>query len=49
MLEGDINPVEAYISSGGDPTRQLTANEVALLNRSSAFDVGHTLIHLAIR
>uniref|UniRef100_A0A6M2DDN6 ubiquitinyl hydrolase 1 n=1 Tax=Xenopsylla cheopis TaxID=163159 RepID=A0A6M2DDN6_XENCH len=49
VLEGDINPVEAYISSGGDPARQLTANEVALLNRSSAFDVGHTLIHLAIR
>jgi ubiquitin thioesterase ZRANB1 len=30
-------------------TRALTPNEVLLLNRSSAFDVGHTLVHLAIR
>ncbi|GLV35863.1 trabid [Carabus blaptoides fortunei] len=49
VLEGDANPVEAYLSSGGDPARQLTAAEVTLLNRSSAFDVGHTLVHLAIR
>lgn len=49
VLEGDANPVEAYLSSGGDPARQLTASEVNLLNRSSAFDAGHTLVHLAIR
>lgn len=49
IIEGDPNPVEAYLSSGGDPARTLTASEVALLNRSSAFDVGHTLVHLAIR
>lgn len=49
VLDGDANPVEAYLSSGGDPARQLTASEVSLLNRSSAFDVGHTLVHLAIR
>lgn len=49
ILEGDPNPVEAYLTSGGDPTRTLTAAEVAILNRASAFDVGHTLVHLAIR
>ncbi|GJQ75890.1 putative zinc ion binding protein [Trypoxylus dichotomus] len=49
IIEGDLNPVEAYLSSGGDPARTLTASEVAILNRSSAFDVGHTLVHLAIR
>lgn len=47
----DNNPpaVEAYLSSGGNPTRQLTRDEVSILNRASAFDVGLTLVHLAIR
>lgn len=49
VIEGDPNPVEAYLSTGGDPARTLTASEVAILNRNSAFDVGHTLVHLAIR
>ncbi|CAH2005090.1 unnamed protein product [Acanthoscelides obtectus] len=49
IIEGDPNPVEAYLSSGGDPARTLTSSEVAILNRNSAFDVGHTLVHLAIR
>ncbi|XP_070160682.1 ubiquitin thioesterase trabid [Polyergus mexicanus] len=49
IVEGDNTPVEAYLASGGDPARQLTHSEVLLLNRSSAFDVGHTLVHLAIR
>lgn len=49
VVQGDPNPVEAYLASGGDPTRQLTAAEVHLLHRPSAFDVGHTLVHLAIR
>ncbi|XP_066999012.1 ubiquitin thioesterase trabid isoform X2 [Anabrus simplex] len=49
VLEGDPNPVEAYLSSGGDPARQLTPSEIAILNRPSAFDAGHTLVHLAIR
>ncbi|KAK0165232.1 hypothetical protein PV328_003767 [Microctonus aethiopoides] len=49
IVEGENAPVEAYLASGGDPTRQLTHSEVLLLNRSSAFDVGHTLVHLAIR
>ncbi|KAG8224407.1 hypothetical protein J437_LFUL004013 [Ladona fulva] len=49
VVEGNPHPVEAYISSGGNPARQLTSSEVALLNRPSAFDAGHTLVHLAIR
>ncbi|XP_018319117.1 ubiquitin thioesterase trabid [Agrilus planipennis] len=49
IIEGDPSPVEAYLSSGGDPTRTLTSSEVAILNRASAYDVGHTLVHLAIR
>lgn len=49
MVEGDLAAVEAYKSSGGDIARQLTADEVQLLNRSSAFDAGYTLVHLSIR
>ncbi|GBP28800.1 Ubiquitin thioesterase trabid [Eumeta japonica] len=49
VVEGDRSCVEAYLASGGDPARALTAAEVQLLNRASAFDAGHTLVHLAIR
>eukprot|EP00095_Tigriopus_kingsejongensis_P011587 maker-scaffold297_size217559-snap-gene-0.31 protein:Tk11587 transcript:maker-scaffold297_size217559-snap-gene-0.31-mRNA-1 annotation:"ubiquitin thioesterase trabid" len=49
VVEGDANPVEAYINGGGDPTRKLTKPEVVLLNRPSVYETGHTLIHLAIR
>ncbi|KAM9133153.1 ubiquitin thioesterase ZRANB1 isoform 1-T2 [Pangshura tecta] len=49
VVEGDLAAVEAYKSSGGDIARQLIADEVRLLNRPSAFDVGYTLVHLAIR
>ncbi|KAL0964480.1 hypothetical protein UPYG_G00324410 [Umbra pygmaea] len=49
VVEGDLAAVEAYKSSGGDIARQLTSAEVRLLNRSSAFDKGFTLVHLAIR
>ncbi|XP_006630477.1 ubiquitin thioesterase ZRANB1 [Lepisosteus oculatus] len=49
VVEGDLAAVEAYKSSGGDIARQLTADEVRLLNRPSAFDDGYTLVHLAIR
>ncbi|XP_050980713.1 ubiquitin thioesterase ZRANB1 [Labeo rohita] len=49
VVEGDLSAVEAYKSSGGDIARQLTADEVRLLSRPSAFDSGFTLVHLAIR
>ncbi|XP_061787426.1 ubiquitin thioesterase Zranb1-like [Nerophis lumbriciformis] len=49
VVEGELAAVEVYKTSGGDIARQLTSDEVHLLNRSSAFDVGFTLVHLAIR
>lgn len=49
VVEGDMTPVEAYLNGGGDPMRKLTNPEVALLNRSSVYEAGHTLVHLAIR
>ncbi|KAF8767344.1 Ubiquitin thioesterase Zranb1 like protein [Argiope bruennichi] len=49
VVDGDAEPVIEYLSVGGDPGRQLNANEVALLKRPSAFDAGYTLVHLAIR
>ncbi|XP_063389340.1 ubiquitin thioesterase trabid-like [Cydia fagiglandana] len=49
VVEGDVGRVEAYLAAGGDPARALAAHEAALLDRASAFDAGHTLVHLAIR
>uniref|UniRef100_A0A2A4IU81 ubiquitinyl hydrolase 1 n=1 Tax=Heliothis virescens TaxID=7102 RepID=A0A2A4IU81_HELVI len=49
VVEGSARCVDAYLAQGGDPARALTPQEVALLNRASAFDAGHTLVHLAIR
>lgn len=49
VVDKNAPAVEAYLSSGGSPTRQLTRDEVSILNRPSAFDVGLTLVHLAIR
>lgn len=49
VVDGNVQPVEEYLSAGGDPTRQLSEAEVMSLDRPSAFDIGFTLIHLAIR
>jgi ubiquitin thioesterase ZRANB1 len=49
VVENNQAAIEHYLSRGGSVARTLTTNEVLLLNRPSAFDVGHTLIHLAIR
>jgi len=49
VVDGKLQPVEEYLTSGGDPARQLTQSEVAFLNRPSAFDIGFTLVHLALR
>ncbi|KAG7264488.1 hypothetical protein CRUP_025568 [Coryphaenoides rupestris] len=46
---GSVSGKEEREASGGDIARQLTAEEVHLLNRSSAFGAGFTLVHLAIR
>ncbi|XP_018015625.1 ubiquitin thioesterase trabid [Hyalella azteca] len=49
VVEGNYEPVERYLSAGGDPMRKLTSTDIKLLARPSAFDEGHTLVHLAIR
>lgn len=49
VVEGDSDAVETYLASGGNPARQMTQDEVTLLKRPSAFEVGYTLVHLAIR
>ncbi|XP_076468727.1 ubiquitin thioesterase ZRANB1-like [Babylonia areolata] len=49
VVDGDPHAIEAFIRAGGNPSRQLTADEVLLLSRPSAFEVGHTLVHLALR
>lgn len=49
VVEGDACPVEAYLNSGGDPTRKLTVVEVNALARPGVFEPGHTLVHLAIK
>ena len=49
VVEGETAAVEAFLASGEDAARQLTADECALLNRHSAFQVGYTLVHLAVR
>lgn len=49
VVEGEAQAVEAYIASGGDPYRQLSQDEAAILNRPSAFQPGYTLVHLGIR
>jgi len=49
VVEGDANPVEAYLNGGGDPTRKLSHCEATLLGRPGVYDTGHTLVHLAIK
>lgn len=49
VVENQYTAVEEFLEYGGSPTRALTARECILLNRNSAFDIGYTLIHLAIR
>lgn len=49
VVNGDSSGIERYLTSGGDPVRQLTKKEVLILDRPSAYEVGHTLVHLALR
>lgn len=50
IAENNVGAVESYLTCGGDAGRALTTAEVNLLNNNNiAFDVGHTLIHLAIQ
>ncbi|KAL4711565.1 hypothetical protein ACJJTC_003582 [Scirpophaga incertulas] len=49
VVDGDRARVLHYLRLGGDPARALQPRDVRALDRASAFDVGHTLVHLAIR
>jgi len=49
VVDGDTHAVESFVAAGGDPRRQLTLEESALLGRPSAFIAGYTLVHLAVR
>jgi ubiquitin thioesterase ZRANB1 len=49
IVDGDVRAVEAYLSSEGDTSRQLSQEEVIVLNRPSAFERGYTLVHIAVR
>ena len=49
VVEGDGHAVEAYLTAGGDPARQLSADECVRLGRPRVFEMNYTLVHLAIR
>ena len=40
VVEGDMNPVEAYLNGGGDPTRKLTNPEVRSLKSDPINNMG---------
>ena len=49
VVNNDMAPVRAYLRHGSDRARQLTNDEVTVLNEPSKFAVGSTLVHLAVR
>lgn len=49
VVDGDLHVVETYINNLGSADRQLTPSEVSILGRPSAFQVGYSLVHLAVR
>jgi ubiquitin thioesterase ZRANB1 len=49
VVEGEPSSVKMFLSSGGNAARKLTSDEVLVLNRPGVFEVGDTLVHLAIR
>lgn len=49
IAEGDANSVESYLNSGEDLSRKLTKEDCLVLNRPGSFEVGYTLVHLAIK
>ena len=49
VVEGERSSAERFLSCGGSPTRQLSSDEILVLNRPGVFEVGDTLVHLGIR
>eukprot|EP00794_Sanderia_malayensis_P005119 gene5119-5768_t len=48
ILDQNPTAVKKYLSAGGDRTRKLTREDLLVLNEPEHFEVGHTLVHLAI-
>lgn len=44
----NVTSIKKYLSAGGDRTRQLTKEDILVLGRPANFEVGHTLVHLAV-
>ena len=50
ILDNDVKAVEPFVESGGNVARQLTADDVLILNpRLTSNDVGNSLVHIALR
>ena len=49
VADYDLSAVSSYLAMGGDRTRQLTPDDVTVLNEPGRFESGHTLVHLAIK
>ena len=49
VVENEPSAVESYLNAGGDSTTQLTREDVLVLNRPGVFELGYTLVHLAVR
>ena len=49
VVNNEIKPVMAYVSNGGHLARQLTDDDLVVLGCPSAYEAGHTLVHLALR
>lgn len=48
IIEHNVTAVKKYLSAGGDRTRQLTKDDIVVLDEPGQFEIGHTLVHLAI-
>ena len=48
IKEHNTTAVKKYLSAGGDRTRHLTKEDILVLGESANFEIGHTLVHLAI-
>ena len=48
IRDHNVTAVKKYLSAGGDRTRQLTREDILVLSEPENFEIGHTLVHLAI-
>ena len=49
VADHELSAVSSYLALGGDRTRQLTQDDIIVLNEPGRFETGHTLVHLAIK